>query len=99
MFAQMQGLGVGAAPGNRGDLMDAVNAEEKRGVSLSYSQDYRSGGRPILFRGTIFTGITAFTANKCGLTIGTTIVDRYSGEINRNMVKNTQNIYNASIGG
>ena len=87
----------GAAQGSNLGLMRAVDAEEKRGIDLSYTQNYRSGGKPVLFRGSLYAGITAFTAKKCNLTIGTTIVDRYSGQIGKDTIKNTQSIYDSSV--
>lgn len=81
---------------NRSVLVNAISGEAKRGTVLNYSQHYRSGGKLVAIKGTMYAGITNFTLNKCGLTIGTTIVDRYAGQINKVAIEDTQNIYNFS---
>ena len=78
-------------------LLSAATAEEAKGTNLFYTQDYRSGRRLVQFKGTLYAGITAFTAKKCELTIGTTIVDRYSGQIDKSKINDTQSTYNYSI--
>jgi hypothetical protein len=97
-FSQSQAPAMNSSAGGSGSgLLSAANAEEEMGTNLFYTQNYRSGRRLVLFKGTLYAGITAFTAKKCELTIGTTIVDRYSGEIGRSKINDTQNIYNYSI--
>lgn len=78
------------------NLIDAANAEEGRGTTLSYVQSYRSGGKLVFIKGIIYAGIAKFAVDQCKLTIGTTVVDRYSGRIDKSVIKDTQNIYNYS---
>jgi len=97
-FSQSQAPALtGGADVSGSSLLSAANLEEKKGTEVFYTQNYRSGRRLVLFKGTLYAGITAFTAKKCELTVGTTIVDRYSGQINRSNVNDTQSIYNYSI--
>lgn len=76
--------------------MSAVTAEEKKGAELSYTQNYHSDQKPVLLKGTLYAAITSFNATKCKLTIDTTIVDRYSGQVDRDEIRDTQAKYDAS---
>jgi hypothetical protein len=98
LLAQMQSPeGDGAAATDRSVLMSAVNAEEKRGIVLFYSQSYPAGHKPVFFKGTLYAAITAFSANKGKLTIGSRIVDRYSGQVDRGRVDETQSSCDDSV--
>lgn len=83
-----------AADGGTTGLTGLVNAEEKQGNVLVYTQNYRSGGRLVVIAGTLYAAITTFTANQCELKIGTTVVDRYKGRIDSDAIKDTQSVYN-----
>jgi hypothetical protein len=97
-IAQSPGTETSSMPvGSENGLINATDAEEKRGISLFYTQNYRSHGQPVVFTGSLYSGITEFKVKKCDLTIDTTIVDRYSGQIGNNQVNVTQNIYNNSV--
>jgi hypothetical protein len=91
LFAQMQ------SSKENGALMSAMNTEEKRGTVLFYSQNYSAGHRPVFFKGTLYAAITGFATNKCKLTIGSRIVDRYSGQVDRDRVDETQSSYDDSV--
>lgn len=97
-LAQSAGAAV-SGTGQRSEygLVSVADAEEKRGVDFSYTQNYRSAGKPVLFKGSLYAGITAFKVNKCSLAIGTRIVDRYSGQIGKSTIKDTQSIYDYSV--
>lgn len=96
-FAQGPGATASSIPEARENgLVNTADAEEKRGIALFYTQKYRSQGKPVLFTGTLYSGITDFKVKKCDLIISTTIVDRYSGQIGNSQVKDTQSVYNNS---
>lgn len=82
---------------NESELIDTARAEAKQGVSLFYTQSYRSQGKTVRFTGSLYSGITDFKVNKCDLTVSTTIVDRYSGQIGDSRVNDTQSVYNNSV--
>ncbi|HEV2486216.1 MAG TPA: hypothetical protein VGT08_11855 [Terracidiphilus sp.] len=97
-FSQSRGTAAsGTEDGSESGLIRAADGEQKRGINLFYTQNYRSAGRPVRFSGSLYAGITAFTVNKCNLTIGTNIVDRYSGQIGKGTIKNTQSSYQYSV--
>lgn len=91
---QSSGPPANGPAASRNSLITLASAEEKRGTVLTYVQNYRSGGKLVFIKGTVYAGISAFAANKCELTIGTTVVDRYSGQLDKSMIKETQNDYN-----
>lgn len=72
---------------SQNSLNTLASAEEKLGTALTCVQSYRSGGKLVVIKGTVYAGISSFTAKKCELTIGTTIVDRYSGQFDKSMIK------------
>ena len=79
---------------NQRRLIDTIEAEEKRGVVLSYTQQYRSHGARVLYTGTLYLAITAFSVKNCGLEIATIVADRYSGQVGKKLVGDTQYSYN-----
>jgi hypothetical protein len=96
-IAQSPGARASSIPeASENGLVNIADAEEKRGIALFYTQKYRSQGKPVLFSGSLYSGITDFKVKKCDLIISTTIVDRYSGQIGNSQVKDTQSIYNNS---
>jgi hypothetical protein len=97
-FPQSVGSAMSAtAQGGGNGLMSIADAEEKRGIALFYTQNYRSGNRPVQLNGSLYAAITAFAINKCNLTIGATVVDRYSGQFGKSSIKDTQSKYDYSI--
>jgi len=62
-------------------LLGSVDAEEKRGVVLSYTQAYRSNGQPVVYHGTLYLAITAFSVQNCSMKIATVVSDRFSGQV------------------
>jgi hypothetical protein len=96
-FPQSQGAESNDfAADSRNALMSAINAEEKKGAVLNYAQSYRSEGKPVSIQGTIYAGITTVALNGCELSIATTIVDRYAGQVEKSLIQNTQSFYNYS---
>jgi hypothetical protein len=96
-IAQSPGATAKSIPmASENGLINTADPEEKRGIALFYTQNYRSQGKSVLFTGSLYSGITAFKVRKCDLTISTTIVDRYSGQIGNSPVKDTQSVYNNS---
>jgi hypothetical protein len=93
---QSPGSTANGPDASQNSLSAIASAEEKLGSTLTYIQSYRSGGKLVFIKGTVYAGISSFTANKCELTIGTTVVDRYSGQFDKSMIKKTQNVYNYS---
>ena len=97
-FSQSQAVAIAdSADGSATALLSAANAEEKKGTNLFYIQNYRAGRRLVLFKGTLYAGITAFATKKCELMMGTTTVDHYSGQIDKSKINDTQSIYNYSL--
>jgi len=97
-FPQSVGAAMSAtAQSSSNGLLSTAGAEEKRGAALFYTQNYRSGNKPVLLKGSLYAAITAFTINKCNLTIGTTVVDRYSGQVGKSSIKDTQSTYDYSV--
>ncbi len=86
----------GSATDDRNALSSAVVAEEKNGAILAYTQNYRSDHKQVLLTGTLYAAITTFTATRCKLTIGTTTVDRYSGQVDGSEIGETQARYDSS---
>jgi hypothetical protein len=86
----------GAAINDRDALRNAVVEEEKRGAALTYSQSYSSSHKPVFLRGTLYSTIASFTAQKCELKIGTTIIDRYSGQVDGREIDSTQSSYQST---
>jgi hypothetical protein len=96
-FARAQAPGrSGSATNDRDALMSAAVAEEKKGTELSYTQNYHSDHKQVLLKGTLYAAITSFNATKCKLTIDTAIVDRYSGQVDRDEINDTQTRYDSS---
>jgi hypothetical protein len=87
VFATKSGSTANRPDASQNSLNALASAEEKLGSTLTYVQSYRSGGKLAVIKGTVYAGISSFTANKCELTIGTTVVDRYSGQFDKSMIK------------
>jgi len=95
-----QSAGPSAIPvsnGSEEELIRTADAERNRGVALFYTQHYRSGGKLVLLKGSLYAGITAFGVNKCNLTIGTTVVDHYAGQIGNGKIGDTCGTNNYSV--
>jgi hypothetical protein len=95
-FARAQTLdGGGSVISDRSALMSAAMEEEKKGAALTYTQSYSSEHKPVFIRGTLYATIASFTAQKCELKIATTIVDRYSGQVDGSEINSTQSSYHS----
>jgi len=81
---------------NQHRLVDTIEAERKQGVLLSYTQQYRSHGQPVRYKGTLYLAITAFSAKNCDVAIATIVADRYSGRVGKKLSGDTQYSYKYS---
>jgi hypothetical protein len=77
-------------------LIDTIEAESKRGVLLSYTQQYRSHGKSVRYKGTLYLAITAFSVKHCDVAISTIVADRYSGRVGKKLGGDTQYSYKYS---
>ena len=77
-------------------LISAVDAEKKKGVVLSYTQPYRSDGKPVMYTGTLYLAITAFSLKQCDAKVNTIVVDRFSGRAGEKPVGDTSTSYEYS---
>jgi hypothetical protein len=88
---------IAVSSGSEEELIRTADAERDKGVALFYTQHYRSGGKLVVLKGSLYAAITGFGVNKCNLTIGTTVVDHYSGQIGNGKIGDTWGTYNHSV--
>jgi len=83
------GSAIAVSSSSEEGLIRSAYAERDRGVTLFYTQHYRSDGKLVLLKGSLYAAITAFGVNQCKLAIGTTVVDHYAGQIGKGKIGDT----------
>jgi hypothetical protein len=59
-FCQTNGsAATDAERANRSKLISSINAEQKRGAVLSYTQQYRSNGKSVIYKRTLYLAISS----------------------------------------
>lgn len=71
-----------------------MEAEERRGTYVFYTQTYRDGQhRPVFFNGSVFGVIQQMQANECEIKLETDVTDLYTGSIGKNQIRKTASVY------
>lgn len=78
-------------------ILTLLHAEEARGPSIFYTQHYRSGGREVLLRGSIYAAIADARLNGCTVHLDTLLVDHFSGKRGRRPLPETSNRYKSAL--
>lgn len=77
--------------------IEALQAEEARGPSLFYRQEYYSGGKLVSLQGSFYTAITSVHASGCQLSIHSSASDHFSGKRGRKQVPDTWTRYHYAV--